>query len=83
LQSWGREEADDDSNASREGEKNKTMETVYADAIAEIKAKEKQKISLLNECTTTPQKSILTADHNKLILPIWQKMCCPLFTAPV
>ena len=40
--------------------KNKTMETVYADAIAEIKEKEKQEISLLNECTTTPQKSNLS-----------------------
>jgi hypothetical protein len=60
LQSWGREEADDDSNVSRECEKNKTMETVYGDAIAEIEEKEKQKISLLNECTTTPQKSNLS-----------------------
>jgi hypothetical protein len=30
------------------------METVYSDAIAEIKEKEKQEISLLNECTVTP-----------------------------
>ncbi len=60
MQSWGREEADDDSNASREGEKNKTMETVYGDAIAEIEEKEKHEISLLNECTTTPQKSNLS-----------------------
>jgi hypothetical protein len=60
LQSWGREEADDDSNASRKGEKNKTMETVYGDAIAEIEEKEKQEISLLNEVTTTPQKSNLS-----------------------
>jgi hypothetical protein len=59
-QSWGIEEADDNSNASREGEKNKTMETVYADGIAEIEEKEKQEISLLNECTTTPQKSNLS-----------------------
>jgi hypothetical protein len=44
LQSWGREEANDDSNASREGEKNKTMETVYGDAIAEIEEKEKQEM---------------------------------------
>jgi hypothetical protein len=40
--------------------KNKSMETVYADAIAEIEEKEKQEISLLNECTTTPQKSNLS-----------------------
>ena len=40
--------------------KNKTMETVYGDAIAEIEEKEKQEISLLNECTTTPQKSNLS-----------------------
>jgi len=58
---WGREEADDDSNASREGEKNKTMETVYGDAIAKIEEKEKQEVSLLNECTTTPQKSNLSS----------------------
>jgi hypothetical protein len=36
------------------------METVYGDAIAEIKEKEKHEISLLNECTTTPQKSNLS-----------------------
>ena len=40
--------------------KNKTMETVYGDAIAEIEEKEKQEISLLNECTRTPQKSNLS-----------------------
>ncbi len=40
--------------------KNKTMETVYADAIAKIAEKEKQEISLLNECMTTPQKSNLS-----------------------
>ena len=40
--------------------KNKTMETVYGDAIAEIEEKEKHEISLLNECTTTPQKSNLS-----------------------
>ena len=37
--------------------KNKTMETVYGDAIADIEEKEKQEIALLNECTITPQKS--------------------------
>jgi hypothetical protein len=36
--------------------RNKTMKSVYADVIAESKEKEKQEISLLNECTTTPQK---------------------------
>jgi hypothetical protein len=36
------------------------METVYADGIAEIEEKEKQEISLLNECRTTPQKSNLS-----------------------
>ncbi len=40
--------------------KNYFMETVYADAIAEIEEKEKQEISLFNECTTTPQKSNLS-----------------------
>ena len=40
--------------------KNKTMETVYGDAIADIEEKEKQEIALLNECTTTPQKSNLS-----------------------
>lgn len=40
--------------------KNKTMQTVYADAIDDIVEKEKEKISLLNECNTTPQKSNLS-----------------------
>ena len=40
--------------------KNKTMETVYGDAIADIEEKEKQEIALLTECTTTPQKSNLS-----------------------
>ena len=38
----------------------KTMETVYGDAIAEIEEKEKHEVTLLNECTTTPQKSNLS-----------------------
>ena len=40
--------------------KNKTMETVYGDTIADIEEKEKQEIALLNDCTTTPQKSNLS-----------------------
>jgi hypothetical protein len=36
------------------------METVYTDAIAEIKEKEKHEISLLNQCMTAPQKSNLS-----------------------
>ena len=38
----------------------KTMETVYGDAFTEIEEKEKQEISLLNECMMTPQKSNLS-----------------------
>ena len=37
--------------------KNKTMETVYGSAIADIEEKEKQEMALLSECMTTPQKS--------------------------